>query len=204
LLNEFDAKTFRSELGFTNQLVVIYVGAHGLANNLIQLINAAEKLEGTIAHFLLVGDGMEKPMLVQEVKNRKLTNVTFIDPVPKKEVFKYILASDIGTAILKKADTFKTIYSNKTFDYMACKKPVVAAIDGVTRKLIKEVGCGSFVEPENPKQLSETIKHYINCRHLLDTQGSAGYNYAKKKFDRVKLAEQYLNDLESLVQEDVQ
>ena len=35
--------------------------------------------------------------------------------------------ADIGTSILKKVDTFKTIYSNKTFDYMASKKPILMA-----------------------------------------------------------------------------
>ncbi|MCK7461452.1 MAG: hypothetical protein MZU84_04985 [Sphingobacterium sp.] len=68
----------------------------------------------------------------------------FVDPVPKKEVFKYIIASDLGTSVLKRVDTFKTIYSNKTFDYMACMKPVLLMVEGVSRELVEKAQCGLF------------------------------------------------------------
>lgn len=100
---------------------------------------------------------MEKKRLVQEVNSRRIDNVIFIDSVPKSEVFEYILSSDMGASVLKKTDTFKTIYSNKTFDYMACKKPVLLAIDGVSRKLIEEADCGIYAEPENAQAIADAI-----------------------------------------------
>ena len=199
LLEGFDACSFKSDLGVSDKFVIIYVGAHGLANHLIQLLDAAEILCDTRAHFLLLGDGMEKPMLVEEARKRQLRNLTFIDPVPKQEVFKYILASDIGTAVLKQTDTFKTIYSNKTFDYMACQKPVIAAIDGVTRELIEKAECGRFVEPENPVQLSKAVQYYMDHPELVKQQGLNGYEHAKRNYDREKLATEYLRNLEALI-----
>lgn len=100
---------------------------------------------------------MEKKRLVQEVNSRRIDNVIFIDSVPKSEVFEYILSSDMGASVLKKTDTFKTIYSNKTFDYMACKKPVLLAIDGISRKLIEEADCGIYAEPENAQAIADAI-----------------------------------------------
>ena len=119
--SSFNALEFKKELGFENKFVITYVGAHGIANHLIQLIDAAEKLKDTKIIFQLIGSGMRKEFLQKEVKQRNLTNVIFRDPVPKSEVFKYILASDIGS-VLKNAETFKTIYSNKTFDYMSVNR----------------------------------------------------------------------------------
>ena len=87
--------------------MITYVGAHGAANHLIQLIEAASLLKNSSVVFLLIGSGMQKKMLKEEVKKRNLLNVYFKDPVPKEEVFKYIIASDMGASILKKADTFK-------------------------------------------------------------------------------------------------
>jgi len=128
ILDEFNPILFREESGIKDKFVITYVGAHGVANHLIQLIDAAEQLKDTNVLFQLIGSGMQKKSLIEEVKNRKLNNVVFIDAVPKSEVFKYIIASDLGTSVLKKVETFKTIYSNKTFDYMACKKPILLLI----------------------------------------------------------------------------
>ena len=126
LLESFDAKTFRKEKICVdeNALLITYVGAHGKANHLIQIIDTAELIENEQVFFLLIGDGMEKQALIAEARKRNLNNVIFKASVPKEQIIKYILASDIGTSVLKKTDTFKTIYSNKTFDYMGCKKPI--------------------------------------------------------------------------------
>ncbi|MES2794783.1 MAG: glycosyltransferase family 4 protein [Bacteroidota bacterium] len=195
LLKNFDIDSFRREHHLENKLVITYVGAHGVANHLIQIIETAELLKETNVLFLLIGDGMEKEKLQLETKKRKLTNIRFIDSVPKKEVFKYILASDIGTSVLKKVDTFKTVYSNKTFDYMACQKPILMAIEGVSKELVEEANAGMFVEPENPADFAEKIRMYLLKPELMQIHGLNGYHYAKNHFDRAVLATKYLEYL---------
>jgi glycosyltransferase involved in cell wall biosynthesis len=203
LLQNFDAKSFRQQHGVDDKFVVLYVGAHGLANHLVQVLDTATLLEDTNVLFWLIGDGMQKNELVSEAYRRELNNVVFFDSVSKKEVFKYILASDVGASILKKADTFKTVYSNKTFDYMSCKKPILMAIDGVSRELVEQAKAGIFVEPENPQDFAEKIKQYINDPHRLISEGENGYAFARNNFDRAVLAKRYLDILENLVvQED--
>ncbi len=196
LLNSFDAAAFRREKGWQDKFVITYVGAHGVANHLIQLIEAAEKLKDTRAHFLLIGDGMQKPMLKAEVQKRSLTNIQFVDSVPKRDVFRYILASDLGTSVLKKTDTFKTIYSNKTFDYMSCRKPILMLIDGVSRQLVEDAQCGVYAEPENIADITAKVNWYLQVNGLLQTQGMNGYRYARQHFDREALAKRYLEELE--------
>jgi glycosyltransferase involved in cell wall biosynthesis len=199
LLKTFDAKAFRKDLGVSEEtLLITYVGAHGVANHLIQLVDVAEQLKDKPVLFLLIGDGMQKKMLKEEVEKRALTNIRFIDPVPKKEVFKYILASDLGASVLKKVDTFKTVYSNKTFDYMACKKPILMAIDGVSRKLVEEAKAGVYVEPENTADYLEKINFYLSNRQQLEIEGLSGYEFALTSFDREKLAAQYLTYLKQI------
>lgn len=201
LLGDFDASEFRKKMGWEDKTVVTYVGAHGVANHLIQVVETAEILkDNPKPHFVLIGAGMQKEMLKAEVNKKGLKNVQFIDSVPKKEVFKYILASDFGASVLKKVDTFKTVLSNKTFDYMACKKPVLMVIDGVSRKLVEEAKCGKYIEPENPKDFAKTVEYYMNGgKSEIEKQGEAGYAYAKTHFDRDKLGVKYLNHLEEFV-----
>jgi glycosyltransferase involved in cell wall biosynthesis len=192
LLKTFDPVAFRDQQGLSKKFVITYVGAHGVANHLDQVLDAGKILEDTNVQFLLIGQGMEKERLKKKASDMSVQNVRFIDSVPKKEVFKYILSSEMGASILKKVDTFKTIYSNKTFDYMSCKKPILMAIDGVSRELIEEAGCGSYVEPENAMEYSRVIREYIHHPERLQSEGENGYKYAKGHFDREVLAKRYL------------
>lgn len=200
--SDFDPKQFRSKLGWEDKMVITYVGAHGVANHLIQAIETADLVKDDFpqAHFVLIGNGMQKEMLQKEVADINLTNVQFIDSVPKAQVFKYIMASDFGASILKKVDTFKTIYSNKTFDYMSCRKPIMLAIDGVSRDLVETAKCGVFIEPENPSHWVKVIEQVsrIDSR-TLEQMGSNGYEYARKHFDRSQLATSYMNFMKNKI-----
>ncbi|WP_405202183.1 glycosyltransferase family 4 protein [Dokdonia sp. LLG6352-1] len=196
---DFDYKKFKNDIGLSDKFVITYVGAHGVANHLIQLLDAAEYLKNTNVIFQLIGSGMEKEMLMTEKLKRNLDNVIFRDPIAKAEVFKYILSSDMGASVLKKVDTFKTIYSNKTFDYMSCKIPTLLAIDGVSRELVEQAECGIYVEPENGLAIADGIKDIMNNPLRLTEMGENGYEYALLHFDRSVLAQKYLNHMKLIV-----
>lgn len=199
LLKDFDVATFRREHDIpADKFVITYVGAHGVANHLIQVVETAELLKDKPVLFLMIGEGMQKAMLKEEAAKRGLSNIRFIDAVPKKEVFKYILASDIGASVLKKVDTFKTVYSNKTFDYMSCKKPILMAIDGVSRELVEAADAGVYVEPEDPKDFAAKVEQYRNEPALMARQSESGYRFAKENFDRQVLATRYVEELKKI------
>ena len=79
---------------------------------------------------------------------------------------------------------------------MSCEKPILLAIDGVSRKLIEESESGIYVEPENTKSIINGIKVLLSMsdKELL-LMGKAGYEYSKKHFDREFLAKKYLNKI---------
>jgi glycosyltransferase involved in cell wall biosynthesis len=74
----------RSRYGFDG-VVAVYTGAHGPANGLDLLLDAAAELAVTCPNLriVLVGDGAEKPHLVERATREGLRNVRFMDPVPK-------------------------------------------------------------------------------------------------------------------------
>ena len=193
VLQDFDRDAFRQQHQLEGHFVITYVGAHGVANHLQQVLDAGKALEDTNVLFLLIGSGMEKERLKAMASEMKVINVRFLDPVPKAEVFRYILASDMGASILKRVDTFKTVYSNKTFDYFSCKKPVLMAIDGVSRELVEAAQAGSYVEPENTAEYSSIIRQYLADPERLTREGESGYHYAQEHFDREVLARKYLD-----------
>lgn len=198
IMKNFDRDSFRKSNNLDGKFVITYVGAHGVANHLDQLLEAGKLLEDTPVLFLLIGQGMEKERLINKAKEMNVTNVRFHDPVPKREVFKFILASEMGASVLKKVDTFKTVYSNKTFDYFSCKKPILMAIDGVSRELVEEAKAGIYVEPENANEYNRIIRLYLADKERLTREGENGYNYAKENFDRKVLADCYLEKIKGL------
>lgn len=184
----------RRKHNLNNKFVVTYVGAHGVANALGQLLDAAEILKHTdpLVEIVLVGDGMEKQKLIRDACERGLDNITFADPVPKSQIADYINASDICTAVLKKCDTFKTVYPNKVFDYMAAEKPIIIAIDGVARKLVEDAEAGIYVEPENAQQFADAALSLKNNAAGCQMYAVRGREYVKSNFDRCVLAQEYL------------
>jgi len=198
IVSSFDRTEFRKQHDLDGHFVITYVGAHGVANHLEQVLEAGKALEDTNVLFLLIGQGMEKARLMKLAEKMAVKNVRFIDSVPKKEVFKYILASEMGASVLKRADTFKTVYSNKTFDYFSCKKPILMAIDGVSRDLVEAAKAGTYVEPENPQEYSRVIREYLSDPQRLIREGENGYRFAKDNFDRQILSKKYLNYIEKI------
>jgi len=184
----------RKEYKWEDKKVFSYFGTHGLANDLMQIVNVAKKLQNNPnILFVLIGDGMQKPLLKEKVAEYALENVQFIDSVSKDKVGDFINASDICMAILKKTDTFKTVYPNKIFDYMSCKKPCLVTIDGITRELIESAKCGMHSEPENLEDFTNIINKFIMMeKSELLKFGENGYDFVKKNFDREELAIKYL------------
>jgi len=176
----------RKGLGLENKFIVIYTGAHGEANNLSYLIDAAKILKkNENICFLLIGDGNRKFDLVKKAKSKLLNNVKFLDPVPKNKLSKYISMADVGLAILKPTGYLKTTYPNKVFDYMACSTLCIVAIDGVIRDLVESSGAGIFSDPTNPDDLANAIlKLAESSKDSINRFGQNGIKTVTKHFNR--------------------
>ena len=190
----------RKEYGLGDKFVVTYVGAHGPANKLSQMLDAAERFkdDGGLV-FLLVGDGAEKKDLEADAARRGLTNVCFVPPQSKQTIGDFIAASDVCTAVLARIDTFKTVYPNKVFDYMACARPIILAIDGVARELVEAAEAGLYVEPEQPEEFCAAVTRLRQSPDLCQAMGRKGEAYVREHFSRDRLAGEYLALLEKLL-----
>ncbi|PWJ59933.1 glycosyltransferase involved in cell wall biosynthesis [Dyadobacter jejuensis] len=192
----------RSELGISERFVIVYLGAHGEANYLEGILEVAHILLQTPVLFLLIGDGARKEALQLEAKKRNLTNILFLNPCPRQKALAYVRASDMGLSILQKVPVFGTIYSNKTFDYLSCRTPVLMAIDGLSRELIEKANAGVYVDAKNPLDIASKIRHCMQEPELLKKWGESGYRYAKLNFDREVLTQLFLDHLKSIIRKE--
>lgn len=134
-------------------------------------------------------------MLKEKITQLALDNITLVDSVPKDIIVDYIAASDVCTAVLQNLELFKAVYPNKVFDYMAAARPVIIGIDGVARKLIEDAGAGIYVEPENAQEFVAAVLKLKGDRQYCKKCGENGLNFVRQHFDRVHLAEKYLDIL---------
>jgi glycosyltransferase involved in cell wall biosynthesis len=172
-------------------LALVYAGAHGPANGLHLVLDAAEILqrEGSPAQFILVGDGVEKSALVKRAQDQHLTNVLFLDPVPKEEIGQVLAAADIGLHVLADVPLFRYgVSPNKLFDYMAAGLPVLTNCAGEVAALITESGAGVAVAAGEIASGVRTMDHAGEPAR--EGWGAAGKRYIEKHRSRGVLAAQ--------------
>lgn len=191
----------RARLGWGDRTVVLYAGAHGRANALTQLVETAERLRGRPDILLAcIGDGPERAALEAATRARGLENLKFYGAQPKEAVAGFIRACDVGAAVLQDNPTFRTVYPNKVFDYMACERPTLLAIDGVARSLvIDEADAGVFARPEDADHLAEGVVRLADDAALRATLGANGRRWVLANATRDSLADRYLKVMEGLV-----
>jgi glycosyltransferase involved in cell wall biosynthesis len=197
-----DGKKLRQDRDLEGKFVALYAGAHGISNDLEVLLDSAEilKTQPEII-LLLLGDGKEKPNLIAKSREMHLSNVRFLDPVPKADMPEYLAASNACIAILKPIRLYKTVYPNKVFDYMAAGRPVILAIDGVIKEVIENARAGIVVPPGKPAALAEAIRKLASNPDLSYVLGKNGRQYVEANFDRPILASKFLRLMENLVKE---
>jgi glycosyltransferase involved in cell wall biosynthesis len=189
--SQVDGLQFRKKHQLDNKFIILYAGAHGLANDLGTVIKAANFLrEQKQIHFVFIGDGKEKQKLIDQAEFLELTNVTFLPTCPKGEMAEVIAAADICTAILQPIPLFQTTFPNKVFDYLVAEKPVLLAIDGVIRKVVEDAEGGVFVPPGQPEAMANTILQLSGNPDKLIKMGKSGRAYIAAHYNRKDLADQ--------------
>jgi glycosyltransferase involved in cell wall biosynthesis len=184
----------RREYGWGNRTVVMYAGVHGPANALSQLLDAAELLRDRRDIVIaFVGDGPEREGLERRARANGMSNIMFCGPQPKERMPDFVNAADIGAAVLQNNPTFRTVYPNKVFDYMACSRPVLIAIDGIARALIcDEARAGVFAEPENGVSIAGAIRLLADSPEKCMEMGANGRRWVTANANREALAQRYL------------
>ncbi len=142
----------RADEGFAaDEVVAVYAGAHGVANGLDLVLDAAPELARRVPQLriVLVGEGTEKARLWSRAHAEGLANVTFLDARPKEAMPALLGAADIGLHVLADVELFRYgVSPNKLFDYAAAGLPVVTNTPGEVAGLVAEAGCGVAVGPD--------------------------------------------------------
>jgi glycosyltransferase involved in cell wall biosynthesis len=181
---------------------LIYAGAHGPANGLDIVIDAAVRL----AHrkdiqFVLLGDGIERERLRSRADALQLPNICFADPVAKEQMPRVLAGCSAGLMILKDVPLFAFgVSPNKLFDYWAASLPVINTVPGEVADLVVASGGGIQVEAATGEALSRAVLEFAEWPvERRRTIGTAGRAWVRAHRDRPLIAGRFAEALAEVV-----
>jgi len=91
-------------------------------------------------------------------------------------------------ATLRREPIFAYTIPSKIQSYIACGRPVIAALEGEGGRIIREAGAGWAVPPEDPRALADAVIAASRlARPELDAMGNRGEAWFREHFERDKL-----------------
>jgi len=179
----------------SSKFVVMYAGAHGLANGLDSILDTAAilKQQGWSERvvFRFVGDGPHKARLAERACQEGLDMVRFEPHVPRREIYSLLQEADAFVITLREANLFSRygVSPNKLFDYLASARPVIFAIDSLNNP-VAESGGGITVPAEDPESMAQAIMRLANMAPQERWEmGLKGRHYVEDSNDYAKLAD---------------
>lgn len=141
---------------------IVFAGSINPAQSFETVTEAAsivQKAGYKHVNYIIIGDGMSKKWLVDDVKKRGLEkNFIFEGFKPFQEVPKYQTIADALLVALTRSPLFEYGIPAKVNSYLASGKPIVGAIDGEGQRLINEYAkAGICVDSGDSKGLAKAI-----------------------------------------------
>lgn len=171
-----------------NKFIIGYVGSISAAYSVDQLVKAAERIKDDKIHFLIFGDGPDILSLKKYILLHKIRNVSLLGRIDIAYVPNVVSRFDICFVGYKKANWLKHgVSSNKIYDYMSQKKPIIAALES-NYNPIDLAKCGITTKSEDYVGITNAINKLYKLDKLeLQKLGKNGNDYLLKNhsFDKI-------------------
>lgn len=171
--------------------ILMYVGGIAKANALDDLIDSAGYMTKNV-QIVIIGDGVLKKQLIEQVKEENIKNVTILPSVKKNQVNTILSLADFLYIGAKNSPLYEYgVGMNKIFDYMRSKRPIIYAINTSDNPI--EMGkCGITIQAENSEAIGDGVKELIKLdEETLNQMGQNGYDYAKNNYNYEVLAKKF-------------
>jgi glycosyltransferase involved in cell wall biosynthesis len=171
---------------------LVYAGAHGPANGLDAVLDAARELRDEPGvDFLLVGDGPSRQALRARALHEGLANVHFEEPVAKSQMPDLLARCDVGLMVLKDVPLFAFgVSPNKIFDYWSAGLPVVGNVPGEVAEWVRASQGGVQAAESSGDALAAAIRRLLALPpDERRAMGERGRDWVRREHDRPVVAE---------------
>ena len=172
---------------------IMFAGNIGAAQDFPTIIEAASLLRDyPDIHWIIVGEGRMLPWVKNEVGKRNLGNtVHFLGRHPVELMPAFFSCAQSMLVTLRKEPIFALTIPAKIQSYMACGRPIIAALDGEGARVITEAGAGFTCPAEDPEALAKAALHMYNTSAAgREDMGRRSREFFEKHFERSLLLKQ--------------
>jgi glycosyltransferase involved in cell wall biosynthesis len=195
----------KSGLG-KNDFVVAYSGTIGAYYRLDVVLKAIKKLvDNGLGNIKIVIAGGEKSeaqkMLSLALQLGIATHVEYKGLMYDTVRLSHLIAqADLGLIPYNNNSLWKNTIPAKFFEYCACGIPVIATAyeDSLLAEFIREYRIGITSPPMNEEKLAEAIHWMYQNRIFREAAGKRARLVIEEKFDRSKIANDFLNLLKTV------
>lgn len=192
------SELIRKKYGLAGKFIAIFGGTIGEGQ---AIWNIATLAKHNLAHediiFLIVGRGVKKAVLEDMARRDHLTNMMFLNYMPRNEYEALLKTADVGLITIDEKFPVPTCPS-KVIGYMALHQPVVAMINEGSdygEFYIDKAGCGLWSAGLDHEKMFANFEWMYTHPEERKAMGEAGYRYYKEHFDVKVVCKQLLDQL---------
>lgn len=177
---------------------VTFAGNVGRVQSVETVVRAAALLgEGSGVVFHIVGSGSSLGACESLARELGAGNVVFHGRRPLEEMPAYYAASDAMVVTFADGPVARYTLPRKVQSYLAAGKPVIAAADGETRRVVEGAGCGLCCGFGDAASLAEAARRLSEAGDL-SRLGRRARSYYEANFTREMFFERLERELEIL------
>lgn len=194
-------EVLRARLGVgVDDILVGYVGLHGRFQGLDAIVDAAALLRDVRQiKFVFVGEGVEKPLLVEKARNLGLEGVVFLDPMPKTAMPGLVASCDVS--VISLLTRMPGTMPSKFYEALAAGTIPLTADGCEAAPLVRKHRAGVVYEPGDGQSAAEAL---LTVRRMCAQERRQMCGNARAlamRFDRDKLANHVNECLKAVVTE---
>jgi glycosyltransferase involved in cell wall biosynthesis len=189
----FESNSLAQELQLQDKFVVQYSGNMGLWHDIDTFVKAAAQLQSNPdIKFLFIGNGIRQKQAQQLAAELKLTNIIWLDFLPKEQLNTSLTCAHIALISLN-VGLEGIAVPCKLYGILGSGRAIIAQVPAASEiaYVVTEEDCGFVVQPGDVKSLVEKIEVLAADRELTSKMGWRSFQAYQSKYTIEIIAKQF-------------
>lgn len=181
-----------------DRFTLLYYGTFIPNHGVLTVVEAAVLLaDDPSIHFVLIGDGPDRPAAAALAQEKNLTNITFVGWLEPEELRQRIADADLCLGVFGITHQSLMTVQNKIYECLAMSKPVLTGDGPAVRENFQHKKHLYLSERQNPSALVESIRDLRCDSALRQEMAEKGNALFRQQYGLEPLGKRTLSILES-------